>query len=157
MEFVDKAVTNNSGYAQQYDVTLKVTERIDDACINADSNRLMQVLDNLVSNAIKFSPKGESVELNVTRHGENVRIAVSDHGPGIPVDFQDKLFDKFTQADFSNTRGTSGAGLGLNIAKAVIEHHDGQIDFHTEENVGTTFFFDLPEVPHCDFKQQNEA
>ena len=157
MELVDKAVTSNSGYAQQYDVTLKVTERIDDACINADSNRLMQVLDNLVSNAIKFSPKGESVELNVTRHGENVRIAVSDHGPGIPVDFQDKLFDKFTQADFSNTRGTSGAGLGLNIAKAVIDHHDGHIDFHTEENVGTTFFFDLPEVPYCDFKQQSKA
>ncbi len=157
MELVDKAVTNNSGYAQQYDVTLKVTERMDDACINADSNRLMQVLDNLVSNAIKFSPKGESVELNVTRQGENVRIAVSDHGPGIPTDFQDKLFDKFTQADFSDTRGTSGAGLGLNIAKAVIEHHDGHIDFHTEENVGTTFFFDLPEVPYCDFKQQYEA
>ena len=157
MELVDKAVTNNSGYAQQYDVTLKVTERLDDACINADSNRLMQVLDNLVSNAIKFSPKGETVELNATRHKGNIRIAVSDHGPGIPEDFQDKLFDKFTQADFSNTRGTSGAGLGLNIAKAVIDHHDGQIDFHTEKNVGTTFFFDLPEIPYCDYKKQSEA
>lgn len=157
MELVDKAVTNNSGYAQQFDVTLKVTERLDDACINADSNRLMQVLDNLVSNAIKFSPKGESVELSVTRQDGNIRIAVSDHGPGIPEEFQDKLFDKFTQADLSNTRGASGAGLGLNIAKAVIEHHDGQIDFHTEENIGTSFFFDLPEVPYCDHKKQNEA
>ncbi len=157
MELVDKAVTNNSGYAQQYDVSLKVTERADEACINADSNRLMQVLDNLVSNAIKFSPKGETVELSVTRLRGNIRIAVTDHGPGIPKDFQDKLFDKFTQADFSNTRGTSGAGLGLNIAKAVIEHHDGQIDFHTEENVGTTFFFDLPEIPHCNYQKQSEA
>ena len=157
MELIDKAVTNNSGYAQQYDVTLKVTERLDDACINADSNRLMQVLDNLVSNAIKFSPKNETVELSVTRHGGNIRIAVSDHGPGIPAEFQDKLFDKFTQADFSNTRGVSGAGLGLNIAKAVIEHHNGQINFHTQKNVGTTFFFDLPEIPYCDYKEQNEA
>ena len=157
MELVDKAVTNNSGYAQQFDVALKVTDRLDDACINADSNRLMQVLDNLVSNAIKFSPKSETVELSVTRLRENIRIAVSDHGPGIPKDFQDKLFDKFTQADFSNTRGTSGAGLGLNIAKAVIEHHDGHIDFQTEENIGTTFFFDLPEVPYCDHKKQSEA
>ena len=157
MELVDKAVTNNSSYAQQYDVSLKVIERLDEACINADSNRLMQVLDNLVSNAVKFSPKGESVELSVTRHDGNIRISVSDHGPGIPDDFHDKLFDKFTQADFSNTRGTSGAGLGLHIAKAVIEHHDGQIDFQTEENVGTTFFFDLPEIPYCEYKKQSEA
>ena len=157
MELVDKAVTNNSSYAQQYDVTLKVIDRLDDACINADSNRLMQVLDNLISNAIKFSPKGDDVELSITRQGENIRIAVSDHGTGIPKDFQDKLFDKFTQADFSNTRGASGAGLGLNIAKAVIDHHDGNIDFRTEENVGTTFFFDLPEIPYCDYKKQSEA
>lgn len=151
MELVDRAVTNNNSYAQQYDVTLKVTERLDNSYINADSNRLMQVLDNLVSNAIKFSPKGETVDLSVTRHGKNIRIAVSDHGPGIPKDFQDKLFDKFTQADFSNTRGASGAGLGLNIAKAVIEHHNGHISFNTAADRGTTFYFDLPEVLSCDY------
>ena len=157
MELVDQAVTNNNSYAQQYDVTLKVSERLDGAYINADSNRLMQVLDNLVSNAIKFSPKGEAVNLSVTRHGKNIRIAVSDHGPGIPKDFQDKLFDKFTQADFSDTRGVSGAGLGLNIAKAVIERHKGHIEFRTEENVGTTFYFELPETPYCGDKTQSAA
>ena len=157
MELVDKAVTNNNSYAQQYDVTLRVTERLDGAYINADNNRLMQVLDNLVSNAIKFSPKGETVDLSVSRHGMNIRIAVSDHGPGIPKDFQDKLFDKFTQADFSDTRGASGAGLGLNIAKAVIERHKGRIEFNTEEKVGTTFFFDLPEIPYCVDIKQSEA
>lgn len=157
MELVDKAVTNNNSYAQQYDVTLKVTERLDGACINADSNRLMQVLDNLVSNAIKFSPKGDTVALSVTRQHGNIRVAVSDHGPGIPKDFQGKLFEKFTQADFSNTRGVSGAGLGLNIAKAVIDHHDGHIDFYTEENVGTTFYFDLVEMPYCGASKQSEA
>ncbi len=147
---LEKAVTNNNGYAQQYDVKLTITQQLD-ACINADSNRIMQVLDNLVSNAIKFSPKGGNVELSVARHGNNVRISVHDDGPGIPEDFQDKLFDKFTQADFSNTRGASGAGLGLNIAKAVIEHHNGQIGFTTDEKKGTTFYFDLPEMPSCDF------
>ena len=116
MELVDKAVTNNNSYAQQYDVTLKVIERLDGACINADSNRLMQVLDNLVSNAIKFSPKGDTVALSVTRQHGNIRVAVSDNGPGIPKDFQGKLFEKFTQADVANPRGVSGAGLGLNIA-----------------------------------------
>ena len=107
MLLVDKAVTNNSSYAQQYDVKLLITKRLE-ACINADNNRIMQVLDNLVSNAIKFSPKGGEVELSVTRHDSNIRISVRDYGPGIPTDFQDKLFDKFTQADFSNTRGASG-------------------------------------------------
>jgi PAS domain S-box-containing protein len=154
MLLVDKAVTNNSSYAQQYDVKLLITQRLE-ACINADSNRIMQVLDNLVSNAIKFSPKGGEVELSVTRHNGNIRISVSDYGPGIPKDFQDKLFDKFTQADFSNTRGASGAGLGLNIAKAVIEHHKGQIGFHTEQNQGTTFYFDLPEMSHCNYPNKS--
>jgi PAS domain S-box-containing protein len=154
MLLVDKAVTNNSSYAQQYDVKLLITKRLE-GCINADGNRIMQVLDNLVSNAIKFSPKGEKVELSVTRHNSNIRISVRDYGPGIPKDFQDKLFDKFTQADFSNTRGASGAGLGLNIAKAVIEHHKGQIGFHTEQNQGTTFYFDLPEMSHCEYPDEN--
>jgi PAS domain S-box-containing protein len=155
MLLVDKAVTNNSSYAQQYDVKLLITKRLE-ACINADNNRIMQVLDNLVSNAIKFSPKGGKVELSVTRHDSNIRISVRDYGPGIPTDFQDKLFDKFTQADFSNTRGASGAGLGLNIAKAVIEHHKGQIGFHTEQNQGTTFYFDLPEMSHCEYPDETE-
>jgi signal transduction histidine kinase len=149
MPLLEKAVTNNNSYAQQYDVNLKITQRLE-ACINVDSNRIMQVLDNLVSNAIKFSPKGEEVELSVTHHNNNIRISVRDHGPGIPKDFQDKLFDKFTQADFSNTRGANGAGLGLNIAKAVIEHHNGQIGFITDKDEGTTFHFDLPEMPSCD-------
>ena len=153
MLLVDKAVTNNSSYAQQYDVKLLITKRLE-ACINADNNRIMQVLDNLVSNAIKFSPKGGEVELSVTRHESNIRISVRDYGPGIPTDFQDKLFDKFTQADFSNTRGASGAGLGLNIAKAVIEHHKGQIGFRTEQNQGTTFYFDLPEMSHCEYPDE---
>ena len=146
---LEKAVANNNSYAQQYDVKLKISQQLD-ACINADGNRIMQVLDNLVSNAIKFSPKGGEVELSVTRHKNNIRISVHDYGPGIPKDFQDKLFDKFTQADFSNTRGASGAGLGLNIAKAVIEHHNGEIGFETDAKKGTTFYFDLPERPSCD-------
>ena len=150
MPLLEKAVTNNNSYAQQYDVKLKIAQSIQ-ACINADSNRIMQVLDNLVSNAIKFSPKGGEVELCAARHNNNIRISVHDHGPGIPKDFQDKLFDKFTQADFSNTRGASGAGLGLNIAKAVIEHHNGHIGFITDTDKGTTFYFDLPEMPSCDY------
>jgi PAS domain S-box-containing protein len=150
MPLLEKAVANNNSYAQQYDVKLKITQQLD-ACINADGNRIMQVLDNLVSNAIKFSPKGGEVELSVTHHKNNIRISVHDYGPGIPKNFQDKLFDKFTQADFSNTRGASGAGLGLNIAKAVVEHHNGEIGFKTGTKEGTTFYFDLPERPSCDF------
>jgi PAS domain S-box-containing protein len=149
MPLLEKTVTNNNSYAQQYDVKLKLTQPLK-ACINADSNRILQVLDNLVSNAIKFSPKGGEVELGISRHSKYVRISVRDYGPGIPKDFQKKLFDKFTQADFSNTRETSGAGLGLNIAKAVIEHHNGYIGFTTDANEGTTFYFDLPEMPICD-------
>lgn len=146
MPLIEQAIVANNGYALQYDVHLKISQRVDDAFILADSDRIMQVLGNLVSNAVKFSPKGGRVELSVVRRDHCVRVSVTDHGPGIPEDFCSKLFDKFTQADTSNTRGSGGTGLGLSIAKGIVEHHNGGIDFMTEQGRGTTFYFELPEV-----------
>jgi signal transduction histidine kinase len=74
----------------------------------------------------------------------SVRISVSDRGSGIPAEFQDKIFAKFSQADASDSRKMGGTGLGLSIAKAIVEKHGGEIGFRSNEGGGTTFHFDLP-------------
>ena len=113
--------------------------------VYADEDRIAQVLTNLMSNAAKFSPPGEGVEVKVGRAGHNVRVEVADHGPGIAEEFQDRIFGKFAQADSSFTRKQEGSGLGLSIARAIVEKHGGGIGFTTEPGAGTTFYFELPE------------
>ena len=102
------------------------------------------MLDNLLSNAAKFSPRGQEVEVAVTHRDGSVRVAVADHGPGISEEFRARIFQKFTQSDSSDTRQKGGTGLGLSIAKAITERHGGNIDFDTEVGRGTTFYIDLP-------------
>src|SRR5213078_1208080 len=115
------------------------------AKVEVDHDRLIQVLTNLLSNAAKFSPKGDVVSVNVRRSGARLKISVSDHGPGIPPEFQDRIFQKFSQADSSDRRAKGGTGLGLSISKAIVEKHGGSLIFETEVGKGTTFTVDLPE------------
>jgi CheY-like chemotaxis protein len=109
-----------------------------------DSDRLIQVVTNLLSNAIKFSLPGSAVQVALHTQAGRVRVEISDNGPGIPDEFRERIFQKFSQADSSDTRQKGGTGLGLSISKAIIERMDGNIGFTTEDQVGTTFFFELP-------------
>ncbi len=104
----------------------------------------MQVLANLISNACKFSPKESKVTLSINSDNSTVRVSVSDTGPGISEEFQSRIFQKFSQADSSDTRRKGGTGLGLNISKKIIEKLNGNLNFTSEVNKGTTFYFDLP-------------
>jgi signal transduction histidine kinase len=110
----------------------------------------MQVLTNLMSNAAKFSRAGGRIEMSTMRDNDTVRVAVRDFGVGIPEEFQEHLFDKFTQADSSDTRQKGGTGLGLSISKAIIEKHNGAITFETETGVGSTFTVELPVLVQSD-------
>jgi signal transduction histidine kinase len=114
--------------------------------VNMDSDRIRQVVANLLSNAAKFSPPGGTVSVGATPNGDMVRVSIGDHGPGIPDAFRDKIFQKFSQADSSNTRQESGTGLGLSIAKTIVDLHGGSIGFFSLAGAGTTFHFDLPVV-----------
>jgi signal transduction histidine kinase len=98
---------------------------------------------NLLSNAAKFSPAQGVVTIDVRAQEDTVRIAVSDQGSGIPEAFRDKIFQKFTQADSSDTRQKGGTGLGLAISKALVEHMHGSIGYESS-NQGTTFYVVLP-------------
>ncbi|MBL1260254.1 MAG: PAS domain S-box protein [Thiotrichaceae bacterium] len=146
--FIEQTIEINRDYAEQFSINLKIINNQQGIQINADSDRLMQVLCNLISNAVKFSPNGSTVELNSIAIDGHINISVTDHGTGIPSSFHDKIFEKFTQADSTNTRKTGSTGLGLSISKAIIEKHEGELGFSTEEGVGTCFWFKLPIVHH---------
>jgi PAS domain S-box-containing protein len=148
--FLKEALKANDAYASQHNVRLELHSTCTSHKVYADADRLMQVMNNLLSNAIKFSREGSTVDVTETMVEDRIRISVTDHGPGIPEAFQGKVFDKFTQSDSSDTRSIGGTGLGLNITKAIVEKHGGYIDFVTQENIGTTFFFELPVLPALD-------
>lgn len=146
MPFIKRALEDNASYGEQHGVKFVIDRSLDEARVYADKDRLMQVMANLLSNAAKFSPENDTVEISVARHRGSIRISVTDHGAGIPEEFQAKLFDKFTQSDSTNTRQKGGTGLGLSITKVIIENHGGRIDYVTKEGLGTTFYFELPEL-----------
>lgn len=141
---LDQAVEANRSYSKQLDVRLKLLNDVGPAFVSADVDRLSQVITNLISNASKFSPGGGEVIVSAHIEGPTVRIAVSDEGPGIPSEFEDRIFEKFAQADSSDRRQRGGTGLGLAICKEIVDRHDGQIAFATKVGEGTTFYFDLP-------------
>ncbi|MBT3989293.1 MAG: PAS domain S-box protein [Rhodospirillaceae bacterium] len=144
VEVVSEAVELNRGFAEQCDVSFELSTSPDSTFIRADRNRVIQVISNLLSNAAKFSPAGSSVDIAVYDKAGTVRFEVSDTGPGIPEKYREKIFDRFSQIDSSDKRSVPGTGLGLNISKAIIERHNGSIDFVPRNGGGTTFFFDLP-------------
>ncbi|MDP1567325.1 MAG: ATP-binding protein, partial [Polaromonas sp.] len=136
----------NSHYGSTHQIPLKLEMPDGTLMVKADNDRLVQVITNLLSNAMKFSPPDTPVEVRLLRAtGSRVRVEVRDRGPGIPEDFRKRIFQKFSQADSSDTRAKGGTGLGLNISRAIIERLGGSIGFDSEAGVGTTFFFELPE------------
>ena len=148
---VTRAIEANRAYAKQLDVEFVLKEISSGVSVNADSDYLMQVLTNLLSNAARFSPPNDAVVISIAESPaarEAVRVAVTDHGPGVPKQFHSRIFQKFAQARPPGARRKDGTGLGLSIAKAIVESMGGQIGFDTEPNVETTFYFDLPEY-HC--------
>ena len=141
---VEQAIRANQAYGSEFDVAFVLTDTETGARVQGDGERLTQVLANLLSNAAKFSPAGEDVGISITRNDGAFRVSVKDSGNGVPEEFRDRIFEKFSQADSSDARQGGGTGLGLSISKAIVDEHGGRIDFDTEIGRGTTFYFDLP-------------
>jgi len=116
------------------------------SAVAGDRDRLLQVLQNLVDNALKFTPEGGSVKLWASSAGASVRFSVADSGPGIPADEVPHLFDRFWQSR-GGGRPAGGTGLGLAIVRGIVEAHGGTVWVESEEGRGTTFHFTLPAAP----------
>jgi len=141
---VNRVIEDSKALAEQAQTTITCQTPITDAWIKGDADRLMQALTNLLSNAIRYSPPGEPVEVVVREHASMLRIEVTDHGPGIPVEFHNQVFKRFAQVGQPDSGEKAGTGLGLSIAKLIVQQHGGSIDFQSTPGVRTTFFIDLP-------------
>ncbi|MGY3452150.1 ATP-binding protein [Bradyrhizobium sp. USDA 4353] len=141
---VGRVVEESRGYADDVGVRVELAAGVVDIYANADPERLAQAVANLLSNAIKFSSAGGSVQVTVEDHGDSLRIGVRDHGPGIPEDFEPHLFERFAQADATDTRQKGGTGLGLSIVKQIVARLGGKAGFENADGGGALFFVELP-------------
>lgn len=147
-DLLEQSIEANASFAQQYGVTYELLAG-PDATVAVDPQRLLQVLANYLSNAAKFSPLNERVIIRVEQRFNSVRVIVSDNGPGVPENFRARLFQKFSQADSSDSRQKGGTGLGLAICKEIIERMGGGVGVEPAAGKGASFYFDLP----CDDSQ----
>jgi signal transduction histidine kinase len=146
-ELVDAAVAEQRAAAQQKHVTLgrelmlPGSPGLDDDKVRVDPERLRLVFANLIGNALRYTPEGGAITVRAKRTGAGVRFEVEDTGPGIPPEHQREIFHKFFRVPGSPS---GGAGLGLSIAKEIVEAHSGAIGVESPPGKGCTFFFTLP-------------
>lgn len=145
---LEQAVSVNESYGAQHSVTVSLAPGIPDAEVVVDSQRLLQALNNLISNAIKFSPENGQVHVSAEQHAVEgapvVSIAVKDRGEGVPEAFRDQIFNRFAQADSSDTRRQGGTGLGLAITRELVTAMHGEVGFDSVPGRGSTFWIRLP-------------
>ncbi len=133
-----------SGRAAEAGVGLEVSEEADGIAAFADKDRLKQVLINLVSNALQFTPSGGWIRLRAKVQADRVVVAVEDTGVGIPPSDIGRVFERFYRVDKARSRQSGGTGLGLAIVKHIVEAHGGHVGVQSEVGKGSQFFFDIP-------------
>lgn len=146
MPLIEETVKLNEEYARQYNVRFEISKHLDNALINVDKDRLIQVLTNLFSNAAKFSYQNEPIIIDVERKKSLITVSITNKGHGIPEESFSKIFQSFSQVDSSDSRQKGGTGLGLSISKSIVEKMGGSVGFTSKLNESTTFYFELPEM-----------
>jgi len=131
---------------QNYVIKREFTQRA--IWVDIDTDRMVQVLDNILNNAMKYSPDGGTITCRLLETHKNVVLSISDEGLGIPKQNLGRVFDRFFRVDKARSRAMGGSGLGLAISKEAIKAHGGSIWAESEENKGSTFFISLPYEPY---------
>jgi signal transduction histidine kinase len=143
-KLLERAVTAHMPHAQEKGVELRVVPGEGDSEINVDRDRMLQVLDNLLANGLRYTPTGGQVTLGWLTRLDVIEIRVTDTGPGMSEEERARVFDRFYRADPSRQRDGGGSGLGLAIAKSIVESHGGRIWVESELGSGATFVIQLP-------------
>jgi signal transduction histidine kinase len=144
-QFLREIVEEHTAYAAEAQVQLTITSADIGRLVRADPIRLKQVIGNVISNAVKFSPKGGVVGCSAALFDTTLRLAIHDNGMGIPEGQQDQVFGRFNQVQTSTTSAPGGSGLGMHIAKLLIERMGGRISYISgRDKIGTTFYIEIP-------------
>ena len=144
---VEEAIQAIRGYAEQYQISFQLKLTPQPLYIKVEAGRFIQILHNLLSNAIKFSNAGDTVTVRVVQQDETVLLEIIDSGVGIAYEFQERIFERFSQSDAATTRQQGGTGLGLAISKELTEQMGGSIGFDSCPGEGTTFWLRFPTQP----------
>lgn len=145
-EIAARSVEDTRGFAEGLGVRLRLETDGSAPMIRADADRIVQVAINLLSNAAKFSPPGQAVVLTVATVDDKARLSVRDRGPGVPDTFHGRIFTKFAQADGSDTRQKGGTGLGLVIAREIVERHGGRLWYENAPEGGAVFHAEFAKI-----------
>jgi two-component system sensor histidine kinase VicK len=137
---IEEIATDRQFVSDKHTIHLQLLEGLK---VKADRDKIGQVLINLLSNAIKYSPKGGNITIGTVQHGNAVKIYVSDEGVGINVTDQKRLFERFYRINDSRIKSVSGFGIGLYLVSEIVRYHKSKIIVESEENVGSTFYFEL--------------
>jgi PAS domain S-box-containing protein len=141
---IKRSVDAIQDLAAQRTITLEVPKH--HCTFSAEEDSLIQVLVNLLTNAIKFSPEESSIEISLVEDDDSVEFRIIDHGRGVPSELQKTIFEKYMQVHASDATEKRGIGLGLPICKAIVERHGGKIGMVSEANKGSTFWFRIPKI-----------
>jgi signal transduction histidine kinase len=140
-EIITEALSGFEGTASLKSITLNNQSDKSDKNISCDKDRVIQILNNLIGNALKFTPEGGCINLKAELHNNDVEVQVTDNGPGIPKEKQNEIFNRMTQLASADRQGL---GLGLYISKMLVEAHHGKIWVDSQVGKGSTFHFTLP-------------
>lgn len=156
-ELVQFSISTMEALAREHNVSMRFSGPEKPLVLVGDFNRLVQVMVNLLSNAIKFAPEGSTISVSLRQARGAVRLGVRDSGPGVPAEFQSRIFEKFSQADGANAKSKGGTGLGLSICKVILAQHGSNIQFWSDPREGTEFYFEIPETAERARGQQAEG
>jgi PAS domain S-box-containing protein len=148
-----QSIEASRGFAEGFGVALRLDPASTEAVVRVDPDRVIQVITNLISNAVKFSPRGAEVLIGVENRGTVARLTVRDHGPGIPEDYRERVFEKFVQVDATDARQKGGTGPGLSIVRQIMLRLGGEVGLEAAPGGGTLFHVELPCWDHIELLQ----
>ena len=142
-QLVTEVIDMIAPQAEARDQNLQLHGTAEPALVTGDQDNLLGVFNNIIGNAVKYTPDGGTIDVTLRQEGSFVRVDVQDTGVGIPEEDLPRIFDRFFRVK-GKTRGITGSGLGLSVAKSIVEAHRGTIRVHSREQAGSTFTVTLP-------------